>query len=186
VGLSERDRADDRATPRRQPAEPAQFVSEAGGPVGVVLGLQRTIGNAAVGRLLRGVRVGARASPPTVPLLQRELTEKDAKTARRAAKEARETIINRYGHIRQRHGSASTATGAGKFGDDKAIFGWVQAALERGTPDWNVRNESFVFDLDLATPTGIYIDGRPTTGIRVIVTLAGKRPFVNTAFPMIF
>ena len=121
-------------------------------------------------------------------LLQRELTETEAKDAKKAAAKARDTIADRlYSHVLPRHGSASTAQGAGKFsGDNKQIHLWIQAALERGTPDWNVRNKSFQFDLDLGVPTGTYIDGRPANGIRVIVALDGKRAFMNTAYPMVF
>jgi hypothetical protein len=120
-------------------------------------------------------------------MIARLLDAEETKKAKRlAAKEASDpdNIAKRISHVKQRHGPESTATGAGKFNVwGNKIYTWIRKALTDGTPDKN-HSGGYEFYLDCGEPTGKDINGSPTTGILVILTVTGpKTAFVNTAYP---
>lgn len=89
--------------------------------------VQRTAGNAAAGAALQ------RAPVPVVQGLWGAAQITQAKKAAKKAMDTTDPTLKQYSHIKQRHGSASKAAGAGKFSDDKNIVTWVKQALS-GAP----------------------------------------------------
>lgn len=127
-----------------------------------------------VGRLQR--TAGNRA---TSQMIARLLTAKQASTKALAAWYERNSLT----HIKLRHGPGSTATGAGKFNDWKKVEGWLKKAVESGTAAAD-GSKGFKFTRDCGEPTGVDINGHPTTGITVVVNFEGaKQAYIATAYP---
>jgi hypothetical protein len=144
-----------------------------------LLALQQTAGNRGVASLMRAplqpVAAGALA-------VQRTVDEQTGKKIRKFAQNVFDKLHNRIGHIKQRHGQTSTATGAGKFLDDKKIYALVKEGVDKGTIDTN--DGGYKFEYKFGEKIGVDINGRDAFGIRVILTGSGKDWFINTAFPI--
>jgi hypothetical protein len=169
---------DERQATRRVDAAPAP----------PLLDLQRSAGNRGVQQLMGSP--GLKAVPAVAGLVQRVLEAAVVTRVRKQGVTASYNIQNRLSHIYQRHGSGSTATGAGKFADNKKIPGWVRAGIDNGTVD--VNPGGYKFEHNLGEVIGTSINGAEASSIRVILTVpdnTGKRgkdksePFINTAFP---
>jgi hypothetical protein len=142
-----------------------------------LLALQQSAGNRGVESLMR-----APIQPVAAMAVQRVVDEQTGKRVRKFAQNAYEKLSNRIDHIKQRHGATSTATGAGKFLDNKKIYALVKDGVEKGTID--TTDGGYKFEYKFAEKIGKDISGRDAFGIRVILTGSGKDYFINTAFPI--